>query len=109
MEQFAHISIDETHERLATGTVALVDIRDEQSFYAGHIAQSFHLTNGSLNQFMAETEFDTPVVVVCYHGHSSQQAAQFLLYQGFEEVYSMDGGVEAWRKHYPLTTKAEEA
>ncbi len=47
---------------------------------------------------MADVEFDTPVIVCCYHGISSQQAAQFLIHQGFEEVYSLDGGFEAWRK-----------
>jgi thiosulfate sulfurtransferase len=47
-------------------------------------------------------EFDTPVIVCCYHGISSQQAAQFLIHQGFEEVYSLDGGFEAWRKDQPF-------
>ncbi|WP_416306856.1 thiosulfate sulfurtransferase GlpE [Neptunicella sp. SCSIO 80796] len=104
MEQFAHISVTETQQKLAEGHVKLVDIRDEQAFAAGHIEGAWHLTNGSLNQFMAENEFDTPVIVCCYHGVSSQQAAQYLIHQGFDEVYSMDGGFEAWRNLYPYET-----
>ena len=103
MEQFAHISVADTFERLNQG-VKIVDIRDEMSFANGHIQGSFHLTNGSIVQLMDETEFETPVIVVCYHGNSSQQAAQYLIHQGFEEVYSMDGGFEAWRKLYPFST-----
>ena len=107
MEQFAHISIHQTQEKLTSGNAKLVDIRDEQSFAAGHIKDSVHLTNGSLHSFMSETEFETPVIVCCYHGISSQQAAQFLIHQGFEEVYSMDGGFEAWRKELPFETQSE--
>ena len=98
MEQFAHISVQETQQKLTEDSVRVVDIRDDAAFAAGHIKNSIHLTNGSLHSFMADIEFDMPVVVCCYHWISSQQAAQFLIHQGFEEVYSLDGGFEAWRK-----------
>lgn len=108
MEQFAHISVQHTQQKLEQKNVHVVDIRDEQSFTAGHIEGALHLTNGSLQPFMAQTEFDTPVIVCCYHGVSSQQAAQFLIHQGFEEVYSMDGGFEAWRQAMPFVTGSPE-
>jgi thiosulfate sulfurtransferase len=104
VEQFAHISIENTQEKLDQGNACVVDIRDEPSFTAGHIAGAVHLSNGSLQPFMAKTAFDTPVIVCCYHGVSSQQAAQFLIHQGFGEVYSMDGGFEAWRQAMPFVT-----
>jgi thiosulfate sulfurtransferase len=108
MEQFAHISVQDTQHKLASNGAKLVDIRDEASFSAGHIKGSTHLTNGSLHGFMSQVEFDVPVIVCCYHGHSSQQAAQFLIHQGFEEVYSMDGGFEAWRQSQPFETGEQE-
>lgn len=109
MEQFAHISIQEAQTKLVSGKAKAVDIRDEASFLNGHIQDATHLTNGTLNNFVAEVQLDTPVIVVCYHGHSSQQAAQFLIHQGFDEVYSMDGGFEAWRKELPFVTLKEES
>jgi len=39
---------------------------------------------------------DKPVVVVCYHGMSSQSAASYLNEQGFDDIYSLDGGYSAW-------------
>jgi thiosulfate sulfurtransferase len=107
MEQFAHISVQETQQKLSGDEVRIVDIRDDAAFSAGHIRGSTHLTNGSLHSFMSGVEFDTPVIVCCYHGISSQQAAQFLIHQGFEEVYSLDGGFEAWRKDQPFETLQE--
>ncbi|RJG49514.1 thiosulfate sulfurtransferase GlpE [Motilimonas pumila] len=98
MDQFEHISVVDTAELLAKGEAKIADIRDPQSFEAGHIEGAFHLTNDSLVQFMDQVDFDTPVVVVCYHGNSSQGAAQYLLNQGYDAVYSMDGGMELWRR-----------
>ncbi len=104
MQQFQHISPQLTKEKLDKGEIKVVDIRDDQSFELGHIPTSFHLSNSSVSQFVTENEFETPVVVCCYHGISSQQAAQFLIHQGFEEVYSMDGGFEAWRASFDFET-----
>lgn len=103
MEQFEHISIAQVHEWIEAGKQPqLVDIRDEQSFEQGHIEHAYHLTNGTLHQFTQQADMDAPVVVICYHGVSSQGAAQYLLTQGFDQVYSMDGGMEAWRREFPV-------
>lgn len=102
MSEFKHISPQDTFAKAEAGEVAIVDIRDEQSFVAAHMPNAFHLTNGTMHQFSQETDYETPVIVVCYHGISSQQAAQYLIHQGFEDVYSMDGGFEAWRTQFPI-------
>lgn len=102
MMEFSRISVAEAIEKIQNDQAVVVDIRDEMSFTAAHMQGAFHLTNGSLNSFMQQTDFETPVVVVCYHGNSSQGAAQYLAQQGFETVYSMDGGFEAWRQTQPF-------
>ena len=101
MEQFACISVEMAQQRLAESEALLVDIRDPQSFAAGHAKSAFHLTGDTLNRFMQQADFDTPVLVMCYHGHSSKGAAQYLIQQGFEQVFSIDGGFEAWRAAFP--------
>ena len=52
-------------------------------------------------KFMRDNDFDTPVMVMCYHGNSSKGAAQYLLQQGYDVVYSIDGGFEAWQRQFP--------
>ena len=108
MSEFTHLNCTQVAELKQKQSVAIVDIRDEASFNAGHIEGAFHLTNGSLAQFMQDTDFEQPVVVVCYHGVSSQGAAQYIAEQGFEQVYSMDGGFEAWRRQFAFVTQADE-
>ncbi len=104
MADFKHISVADTAKHLADGTAKICDIRDDASYRSGHIADSFQLNNQSMAQLLEEVDFDHPVIVVCYHGHSSQGAAQYLAQQGFEEVYSMDGGFEQWSHEQPSVT-----
>ncbi|GAB2791207.1 thiosulfate sulfurtransferase GlpE [Halomonas shantousis] len=85
----------------AAHTLTLVDIRDPLSFAQGHIPGSRHLDNTTVGALMDEVPRDTPLVVVCYHGHSSQQAAAWLSGQGFQKVYSLDGGFTDWASRHP--------
>lgn len=102
MADFRHISVQDTASQLAESKAVIADIRDEQSFQNGHIEGAWHLTNQTLHAFMQQYDFEQPVIVVCYHGNSSQGAAQYLAEQGFEQVYSMDGGFESWRQQLPF-------
>ena len=88
MEQFECINVEEAHQKLHQQKAVLVDIRDPQSYAMGHTPGAFHLTNDTLGAFMRDNDFETPVMVMCYHGNSSKGAAQYLLQQGFENVYS---------------------
>lgn len=95
MEQFECINVEEAHQKLHQQKAVLVDIRDPQSYAMGHTPGAFHLTNDTPGAFMRDNDFETPVMVMCYHGNSSKGAAQYLLQQGFENVYSVDGGFDA--------------
>lgn len=81
--------------------VTLVDIRDPGSFATGHIPGSWHLDNDSVAALMQQASTEQPMVVICYHGHSSMQAAAWLANQGFAEVYSLDGGYSEWQLRFP--------
>ena len=97
MSAFKRISPSEAKSLISKGEVSIVDVRDAQSFNNAHIEGATLLDNKSVHNFIATTALDTPVIVYCYHGNSSQQAGQFLAENGFTEVYSLDGGFEVWR------------
>lgn len=101
MSDFAHIDIHKTQELLLANKATLVDIRDQQSYSQAHIPEAIHLSNHNLHTFIQNADLDKALIVVCYHGNSSQAAAQVLAQQGFAEVYSMDGGFAAWLQHFP--------
>lgn len=95
---FKRISVTDARSMMAEASddVQIVDIRDDESFAAGHIDSAFHLHNSNLQQFMTEADPDKPLLVYCYHGHMSQGAAAYLAEQGFADTYSLDGGFQAW-------------
>ena len=103
MSQFQHITIQQTQTLLSNDSATIVDVRDPQSFALGHINTAKYVNNENIQDFIREADLDRSLVVYCYHGNASQSAAQFFVEQGFEDVYSMDGGFEAWRTQYPAT------
>lgn len=99
---FRHLTIDTLTTWIeADEPLTLVDIRDPMSFGAGHIPGSRHLDNDTATALLETAPRQQPLVVVCYHGHSSQQAAAWLAGQGFAEVYSLDGGFTEWQHRLP--------
>lgn len=83
----------------------IVDIRDEQSYRAGHIKAARHLDNTTVQEFIENADPDKPVVIYCYHGNMSQSAAAYFTEQGFEDAYSMDGGYSDWELKFPTVTE----
>ncbi len=99
-DTFQRIAPEQARQLRENGA-QVVDIRDPQSFAVGHISGSRHIDNHSVADFIAAADLDAPLVVVCYHGNSSQSAAAYFIQQGFSDVYSLDGGFELWRSVYP--------
>lgn len=97
---FKRISIDEAKAMIDKGGVTIGDVRDSDSYRSNCIAGAIHVQQETLDDFLQATPKDKPLVLYCYHGNSSQGAADFFDGQGFAEVYSVDGGFEAWRSKY---------
>ena len=97
---YKRISIDEAKTLMEAGDATIGDVRAADAFGAGSIANAVHIQQETLDDFVASTDKDKPLILYCYHGNSSQGAANYFSEQGFEEVYSVDGGYEAWRQKY---------
>ena len=104
MEHVLSIDVHGAYDKLKHQGARLIDIRDPEAFQAGHIPNSFHLTQGNLTRLLQEIEYDTPLIVMCYHGVSSRNVAAYLAQQGFEEIYNLEGGFAAWKKAFPTNT-----
>jgi thiosulfate sulfurtransferase len=94
------ISIDEAKVLLDKGGVTIADVRDAGAYSAGSIEKAVNVQQATIQEFMSSAGKETPLIIYCYHGHSSQGAADYFFDQGYEEVYSIDGGYEAWRLKY---------
>jgi rhodanese-related sulfurtransferase len=55
-----------------------------------------HIPMGQIPERLAELDPAQPVICVCHHGMRSAQVAHFLTREGFETVYNLAGGIDAW-------------
>ena len=94
---FKRISIEEAQTLIKTQEVTLLDVRDPGSFAAGNIETSIHLSNENVQDVAASASKDKPLIIYCYHGNSSQGAADYFSSLGFQQCYSVDGGFEEWK------------
>jgi thiosulfate sulfurtransferase len=93
---FTQISVDEAKKLIEVGDLTILDIRDTQSYSVGHISNAIHLESIHIKSFIAKEDKKKSLLIYCYHGHSSQSAAEHFTENGFLNVYSMDGGYTAW-------------
>jgi len=101
MSGFERINGATAKEMIDQGGVNIADIRDNMSYTMGRIKGAIQVDNSNIKYFFDNTEKDAPLIVCCYHGNSSQGAAQYFAEQGYEKVYSLDGGFEQWKVIYP--------
>ena len=106
MSGFQRISAGDAKALIEQGNLNVADIRDAMSYQSGHISKAQRADNDNLKEFMGSVSKDDPLLVCCYHGNSSQGAAQFFAGQGFSKVYSLDGGYEMWKLAFPDLTEA---
>ena len=93
---FKELDSQKTQEMVAEGSANVVDIRDSGSYSAGHIPNAVSLNDSNIKEYIESADKEKPLIVCCYHGISSQGAAEYLSQNGFKEVYSMTGGFDAW-------------
>jgi rhodanese-related sulfurtransferase len=84
---------------LNRGKTTLVDVRGADEFAAGHLRDAKNIPLPDLASRIAELDKskNRTVVVICESGTRSDKAARQLAAAGFEDVFSLEGGLTAWR------------
>ena len=86
------IHVQEAQELLNDPGTVIVDIRDKVSFQAGNIPNSINLSDENIIDFLDSTDRKAPLLIYCYHGINSKDAAEYFVNNGFHTVFSLDGG-----------------
>ena len=98
MTKFSEVTAAEAQAIIANDNPVILDSRDAHSFREGHIDGAMLAHDGLTEQLIRKRQYDTPVLIYCYHGNSSKDLAEFFGGIGFKKVYSMAGGYTAWKK-----------
>jgi rhodanese-related sulfurtransferase len=76
--------------------VVLLDVREPEELEQAAIADALHIPMMQVPARLDELPKDKPIVVFCHLGGRSRRVAQFLAANGFEQVFNLDGGIDAW-------------
>ena len=74
----------------------ILDVRQPDEWEEGHIEGATLIPLDQLENRLNEIPKDSKVVVVCRSGNRSAQGRDLLLLNGFTQVTSMAGGMNAW-------------
>lgn len=78
----------------------MVDVRSKEDFRRGHIVNAVNIPMAEIknntNTHLEKLK-DKPIILVCNAGMTSAQAGELLVKQGFEQVFSLKGGMGEWQ------------
>ena len=78
------------------GEVQLLDVREPQELALASLPRATHISMQQIPVRLDELDAKRPIVVMCHSGQRSRHVAAFLLANGFEQVYNLSGGIDAW-------------
>jgi rhodanese-related sulfurtransferase len=73
-----------------------LDVRSIEQYKAGHIPQSRNVPAADVANKLGSLPKERPIIVVCERGRTSIGVVNTLKSNGFQDVYSLQGGLAAW-------------
>jgi sulfur-carrier protein adenylyltransferase/sulfurtransferase len=97
-KEIKQIDIDEARRLLDKGA-KIIDVRESDEWRQGHIPQAIGIPRGFLEIRVEEKVPDrkTPVIMQCASGTRSAYASRAMRELGYENVYNLTGGFNAWK------------
>lgn len=101
------VSILQATQLINQGKGVILDVREPDAFAAGHLRDAKNIPLKDLPNRLGELEKfkSKSVIAVCQTGVQSAKAAAQLKKAGFNEAFSLNGGVAAWQAQGLPTTK----
>ncbi len=84
--------LNDEHEQ-----VDIFDLRSSHEVSRGSIPRAQHMPLHAIPAQVAELSGERPIILFCHQGIRSVQACQYLQKAGFDNVYTLRGGFNAWQ------------
>ncbi|MDM7945023.1 MAG: rhodanese family protein [Oceanibaculum nanhaiense] len=92
------IAPDALQQRLASGEMLLIDIREPDEYAREHIIGARLIPLNAIDAEDLTVEHSRAVCFTCRSGNRTAIAAARLLAKGFPESYALEGGLDGWKK-----------
>jgi len=104
-EPFGRLSVAEAKERIESGELNVIDVREGWEFNTGHIRSATLVPLGQIIARPQDVITTDDVLFVCEVGQRSAVAAEMAAALGKTRVYNLEGGMQAWRgANFPTET-----
>jgi thioredoxin 1 len=79
--------------------VILIDVREVFEYRRSRLKDAVNIPSSGNLEFASDTiDKDYALFMYCTNDFRSKRVASYFARQGFRKVYSLDGGIVAWRK-----------
>ena len=95
------IHLQEAQELINNPGTVIIDIRDKASYQDENIPNSINVSEENIVDFLSSTDRQSPLLIYCYHGISSKDEAEYFVKNGFQSVFSLDGGYTEYIQQKP--------
>jgi rhodanese-related sulfurtransferase len=75
-----------------------IDVREPLEHETASIEKAELLPLSSFNEWIDTLKKEEEIIVMCHHGVRSANVCMFLVRNGFEKVYNLEGGIDLWSK-----------
>ena len=94
-----HVEPMPAADAVANENALLVDVREDEELEIIHFddtVEFIHIPMMALPDRLEELPKDRPLIIACNDGARSVKAANLLRFQGFSNVFNLDGGIIQW-------------
>lgn len=81
-----------------SGGITIIDVRETDEFadVSSPLAENYPLSTFDAASFGKKRDKKSPIFMLCRSGKRSLKSAQLLEAAGFESIYNIEGGMNAW-------------
>ncbi len=76
--------------------VELVDMREKELYSEGHISGAINIPYDEFKQRTTELNSNQSIILICHTGRMGIESVDYLVEQGFQDVFNFGGGMEEW-------------
>jgi len=98
--EIKEITVEDARRMLEKPGTVVIDVREGEEWRQGHLPQALGIPRGFLELRIEEKVSDrkTPLIMQCASGTRSLLAARTLREMGYENLYNLQGGFNAWKQ-----------
>ena len=74
----------------------VLDVREGWEIETCALPEFKHIPMGLVPEQLGELDTQQDIVVMCHHGIRSYRVCQVLEANGYEKIYNLQGGINAW-------------